>query len=400
MAAMLTGNMDDGFAEALIRGFKTTFLSDTEYQNMMECESVEDLVLIFQETDYGNFLAKEDDPSAAPDWRDVEPRARAKAAEEFLWVRSHAVEPLATFMDFVTHEYMIELVLELLKLSSSRSPEQSDEEFIADVERTLHVTSHPLGRFDESTAKAITAFGTKELDELCSTVLVETPVGRYFEQYLANEAQSSVLRGSEVAAQISETPIARLEHGVMKIWMEDFRAFAVSLGGETAEVMEELLGARAAAATINITYNSMNTEFGTGAVREEFRRSCFPAFGPLYPEIARELYKVRPPRARFSVTPLSCRKQYHLSPARPPRPARPRPHARVAPENSRQQSSLARRVRARPAPAPRPRASAASPPRLVLCVGAWSLRRCRRRRIWSASCGSRRASSRSGGGRR
>lgn len=70
-------NIDHGYLEALIRGFKTGLLTTTDYANLVQCETLEgfflkepkncasfgilslDLKLHVQSTDYGNFLANE-----------------------------------------------------------------------------------------------------------------------------------------------------------------------------------------------------------------------------------------------------------------------------------------------------------------------------------------------------
>lgn len=62
-------NMEDGFLEGFLRGLRSTFLSDMDYQNLKEGghrgggdkgkEDFEDLRLTLQETDYGNFLQAE-----------------------------------------------------------------------------------------------------------------------------------------------------------------------------------------------------------------------------------------------------------------------------------------------------------------------------------------------------
>jgi vacuolar-type H+-ATPase subunit C/Vma6 len=60
--------MEDGFVDAMVRGWRSTFLTDVEYSNLKEGgrrgdakakEDFEDMRLTLQETDYGNFLAAE-----------------------------------------------------------------------------------------------------------------------------------------------------------------------------------------------------------------------------------------------------------------------------------------------------------------------------------------------------
>ena len=42
---MITFNLDDGFAEAIVRGFKSGILSQADYSNLGQCDSLEGYVL-------------------------------------------------------------------------------------------------------------------------------------------------------------------------------------------------------------------------------------------------------------------------------------------------------------------------------------------------------------------
>lgn len=64
-------NVDNGFLDGVVRGWRSTFLTDVEYANLKEGgrrggsggagkaakEDFEDMRLTLQETDYGNFLS-------------------------------------------------------------------------------------------------------------------------------------------------------------------------------------------------------------------------------------------------------------------------------------------------------------------------------------------------------
>ncbi|RYE85038.1 MAG: hypothetical protein EOO65_01140 [Methanosarcinales archaeon] len=61
-------NLEHGFVDAALRGWRSTFLTDTDYANLSEGggrtgaagkEDFEDMRLTLQETDYGNFLQAE-----------------------------------------------------------------------------------------------------------------------------------------------------------------------------------------------------------------------------------------------------------------------------------------------------------------------------------------------------
>ena len=56
---MLTFNINDGFCEALVRGYRSGFLKDVDYFNLGECAKLDDMRMNLSETDYGRFLEDE-----------------------------------------------------------------------------------------------------------------------------------------------------------------------------------------------------------------------------------------------------------------------------------------------------------------------------------------------------
>ena len=55
-------NIDNGYLEGLVRGFKSGILKSHDYVNLVQCETLDDLKLHLQTTDYGSFLANEPSP--------------------------------------------------------------------------------------------------------------------------------------------------------------------------------------------------------------------------------------------------------------------------------------------------------------------------------------------------
>ena len=146
MADFSLFNRDDGFAEAFVRGLRSTFLTDVEYANLKEGgqrggasegarEDFEDMRLTLQESDYGNFLAAE----SALDPKLIAARATAKWVREFKYIRATATGSLAKFLDFVTYEYMIDNILDLIKAATSSA--------IVDLAAVVDAC-HPLGLLD------------------------------------------------------------------------------------------------------------------------------------------------------------------------------------------------------------------------------------------------------------
>ena len=83
--------------------------------------------------------------------------------EEFKYLRAHAVEPLATFLDYITYSYMIDNVILLI---TGTLHERDTHELIDKC--------HPLGLF-EAMATLCLASNTQEL---FNSVLVDTPLGQ------------------------------------------------------------------------------------------------------------------------------------------------------------------------------------------------------------------------------
>jgi len=175
-------NIQHGFVEALIRGMRCSFLSDPDYHHITQCENLEDVKLNLSETDYADAVA--DMAVLTPS--DFQAAAIQKLVTEFKYVRTQAVEPLSTFLDFVTYEYMIENIMLLLKGALSGR----------DINELL-AQCHPLGMFKESTMRSIPTFepNARGFADLYQTVLVDTPVGPYFAMFLQ---ESSNAMGGEV----------------------------------------------------------------------------------------------------------------------------------------------------------------------------------------------------------
>jgi len=260
-------NIQHGFVEAIIRGMRCSFLSDADYHHITQCENLEDAKLNLSETDYGDAVA--DMTVMTPS--DLQAAAIQKLVTEFKYVRTQAVEPLSTFLDFITYEYMIENIMLLLKGALSG---RGINELLAQC--------HPLGMFKDSTMRSIPTFepNAKGFADLYQTVLVDTPVGPYFAMFLQ---ESSNAMGGEVRNVIEEVEIEIIKSSLIKYWIEDFTQYVTKLGGDTAEIMGDLLKVRADTNAINITLNSFGTPLNEPAMRSSDRKRLYPAVGHLYP---------------------------------------------------------------------------------------------------------------------
>merc|ERR1712161_112552 len=262
-----TFNIRHGFTEALVRGMRCSFLKDQDYNHLIQCETLDDVRLNLTETDYADSIA--DFNSLTPNM--LQKAAIEKLVSEFKYLRTQSVEPLSTFLDLVTYEYMIENIMLLLKGTLSGR----------DINE-LMTQCHPLGMFKESTMRSIPTFesNAKGYNDLYQTVLVDTPVGPYFSMFLQESADRV---GGEVRNVLEEVEIEIIKSSLIKYWIEDFANFAEKLGGETGKMMGELLAVRADTNAINITLNSFNTPLNEPAMRASDRKRLYPAVGFLYP---------------------------------------------------------------------------------------------------------------------
>jgi len=264
---MSTFNILHGFTEALVRGMRSSFLGDSDYHHLTQCESLDDVRLNLTESDYSDVL--QDTNTLTPSG--LQSAAVEKLVTEFQYLRSQAVEPMGTFLDFITYEYMIENVMLLLKGTLSGR----------DINELIE-QCHPLGMFKESTMRSIPTFesNARGWADLYQTVLVDTPVGPYFSMFLQ---ESSNRVGGEVRNVIEEVEIEIIKSSLIKYWIEDFANFVEKLGGETAEIMGDILKVRADTNAINITLNSFGTPLNEPAMRSSDRKRLYPAVGHLYP---------------------------------------------------------------------------------------------------------------------
>jgi V-type H+-transporting ATPase subunit d len=212
----------------------------------------------------------------------IETRALSKLVTEFFFLRANAAEPLATFLDYITYEYMIENIMLLLRGTLSG---RSANELISQC--------HPLGMFKESTMRHIPSFeaNPRGYAELYETVLVDTPVGPYFQKYL-EMTSATMTAASEMRNVLEEVQIEILKNSLMKLYLEDFYTFCEKMGGDTGDIMCGLLRARADRNAINITLNSFGTPLNDPTMRETDRKSLYPSIGELYPAGTELLSKV------------------------------------------------------------------------------------------------------------
>jgi len=250
--------MNDGFLDAMVRGFQLNLLNKTDYENLTQCDSLEDMKLQLQQTAgyKADFLQNEASPLHATT---IAARCTQKMVEEYEYLRSNSTYPLSKFLDFCTYGYMIDNVVLLITGTLHKRNVVS-----------LKEKCHQLGVFENMAA--ITVGQTD--NELYHQVLVDTPLGPYIVKHLSE-------------AEMNERNIEFIRNTLYKAYFEDFDNFCTDvLGGTTGEVMHELLQFEADRRSMNITLNSFGTELSP-----DDREKLYPSFGLLYPEGTQALAK-------------------------------------------------------------------------------------------------------------
>jgi len=240
-------NLHDGFLEGIVRGHKGGLLKATDYQSLSQCENLEDIKMNLAGTDYSSYLQNEAGPMRTSVIVD---RCMLKLVDDWKYMRAHADEPLAQFLDYCTYGHMIDNVV----LIVTGTLHERDVNELLDK-------CHPLGVFDNMGTVAVAS----SMKELYRLVLVETPLAPYFSECLTSD-------------DLDEMNIEVMRNTLYKAYLEDFNKFCQSMGGITAEIMGDLLAFEADKRAINVTLNSIGTE-----LTRDDRKKLFCDFGLLYP---------------------------------------------------------------------------------------------------------------------
>jgi len=244
-------NVDHGYIEGVVRGYRNSLLTSSNYSNLTQCETLDDLKLQLAPS-YGDTLANVPSPLSTSI---IASKTTEKLIFEFRYLRANATGSLAKFMDYLTYGYMIDNVALLI----TGTLHERDT-------RELLERCHPLGTFETMPVLCVAT----NVEELYNSVLIETPLAPYFKNNLSS-------------ADLDELNIEIIRNTLYKSYLEDFHKFCTTeselAGTPCAEIMDEFLGFEADRRAINITLNSFGTELS-----KQDRKKLYPNFGKLYPE--------------------------------------------------------------------------------------------------------------------
>ncbi|OAF66833.1 V-ATPase subunit d [Intoshia linei] len=245
--SFLSFNASHGYLEGIVRGYKAGILKESDYLNLMQCQSLEDVKIHLQHTDYHNLLDDEIGDLKIPT---LEKKLREKLTSQFKYLLGQASGELATFLKYITYNYMIDNVILLISgTSHNRTVLQ------------LHRFLHPMGEFQELEAIEI----ADSSSTLYNAVLTDTPLAPYFLGCISEH-------------DFDEMHIEIMRNTLYKRYLEDFYNFSKKIGGDCFLIMKEILGLEADRRSFMITINS----FGTNLSKDD-RADLFPRCGKLYP---------------------------------------------------------------------------------------------------------------------
>ncbi|XP_017131072.1 probable V-type proton ATPase subunit d 2 [Drosophila elegans] len=242
-------NTEWGYLEALTRGFKNGMLKQSDYLNLTQCESLEDVMISIQGTDYGLIFGGD---FSQPSVEVIEKALRDRMLQQFYYIRSHSTEPLSTFLEYIRYPYMIDNVALLIAGLNNHRP----------MKRLLKMC-HPLGFFDQLAAIEV---ATNSAD-LFDAILIDSPIAQFVPNNLPWE-------------HLSHIDVEIVRATLYREYLENFYEYCRKLGGNTADVMTNLLSFEADRRSITIAVNAIDSD-----ISPKERLKMFPTCGFL-PKIA------------------------------------------------------------------------------------------------------------------
>uniref|UniRef100_A0A6V3RLA8 V-type proton ATPase subunit n=1 Tax=Lotharella globosa TaxID=91324 RepID=A0A6V3RLA8_9EUKA len=280
---LTTWNAENGFLEARVRGFRSGFLTGAEYKQLMQCNSLDEVKLALTDTDYGQWIttvAKGTEEKADLYAKRLMKACQDKFLAEFEYLRMHATGHMQTFLDMITYGPMIE---NFCKLIIALQKTDNAEEVLEELKN-----ADPLGAYPH--LNSIVAFDKADdlLTDLFDSLLVDTPVSKYFWQYFLPEMTDEDEKkedGSHALRKFTaEVQLDIMINTLQKYLLEDMYNYSRELGGETWDIMKDLLEFEADRRTINVTVNSFGTPLNEPDRHDYERKMLYPNFGELHPD--------------------------------------------------------------------------------------------------------------------
>lgn len=253
--------IENGFVEAKLRGYRSSFLKEEHYNQLKGFNTLEEVFQYLQsETDYGDYIDINNVSIVS-----LKNTMKKKLSDELDFIEINCMQSLSDFLFYIRAGYMIDNVMNILEGLKSGT----------DFKRLL-ASIDPIGYFPELAAIEI---AENDLSMLYETVIIDTPLSRFFGNYL--EYHTSELKNfNEVEKFFKEEKPEKVRSSLKKIWLEEFVDFCENLNDISARNMNEILMREADFKTLQITYNSLEDNKDE---RVKVRKELCPSVGYLYP---------------------------------------------------------------------------------------------------------------------
>ena len=245
---MFTSNVDNGALEAMIFGLRDSLFDEDDYNTLSQCETISDAQTFLSASDYSFFLEGQEKASE----NGTLSALQEKIVREFAYFRSNATSDLAAFLDYVAEAYQLDNVLKII--AGKRTNSAFDN----------LTKCHPLGHIPVMSALTSASDVSEMLDILSETSSLQ----KYFSR--------------DMAIDFEKMPIEYIRALVQKSWLENFHRFCTLIGGETSEVMQEILSFESDREVLTLTLNTMGSAMGPD-MNEQWRRNLYPDVGSLAP---------------------------------------------------------------------------------------------------------------------
>ncbi|CAI5759665.1 unnamed protein product [Candida verbasci] len=241
-------NINNGYVEGVVRGYKSGLLTSSQYINLTQCDNLEDLKLQLSSTDYGNFLQNYSGPLSTTIIQD---NLIKKLFSNYQYIKSQSSGKLTQFLNFINYGYMIDNVI-LMITGTLHERDKSD----------ILKKCNPLGWF--ATLPTLTI--ATDLESLYSTVLIDTPLAPFFKNCISPD-------------DLDDLNIEIIRNKLYKNYLESFYNWVNENFDEPDKsIMTRILILEADKRIINITLNSLNNS----ELSNQDKIDLYPNFGKLY----------------------------------------------------------------------------------------------------------------------
>ena len=241
----LTYNIKYGFLDGLCRAMFNHFLTDNDYHQLSQAETLDDLHVFLCNTGFGKYMSG--DSKITP--QSIYEGCLKRFVDMFEEMELQALDELKEFFVWLRVPYMIDNVLNVI--SSTHNEQDIDEV----IERC-----HPLGMFDG--IKSLKIASTSR--DIYDWILRDTPLAPLFSKCVSTQ-------------ELDDQGIEVIRLKLYAEYFSQFYDFCKRIGYGTEEFMSRMLEFQADCRAIIISKNSL----GQGQVAIDDKESYYPKIGHL-----------------------------------------------------------------------------------------------------------------------